>query len=54
VLPGAWVYLTGSAALGDWLPGHSDLDILVVTGSAPARSWRAGRGVRTIGLMGFT
>jgi Nucleotidyltransferase domain len=38
VLPGAWVYLTGSAALGDWLPGHSDLDILVVTGSAPAEA----------------
>jgi hypothetical protein len=31
VLPGAWVYLTGSAALGDWRPGRSDLDILTVT-----------------------
>lgn len=26
------VYLTGSAALGDWRPGRSDLDIVVVTG----------------------
>lgn len=26
------VYLTGSAALGDWLPDRSDLDILTVTG----------------------
>jgi predicted nucleotidyltransferase len=25
------VYLTGSAALGDWRPGRSDLDILTVT-----------------------
>lgn len=25
------VYLTGSAALGDWIPGRSDLDILTVT-----------------------
>jgi Nucleotidyltransferase domain len=25
------VYLTGSAALGDWQPGRSDLDILTVT-----------------------
>src|SRR5262249_2161753 len=25
------VYLTGSAALGDWLPDRSDLDILTVT-----------------------
>ncbi len=24
------IYLTGSAALGDWLPGRSDLDILTV------------------------
>lgn len=31
VLPGAWVYLTGSAVLGDWRPGRSDLDILTVT-----------------------
>jgi hypothetical protein len=31
VLPGAWVYLTGSAALHDWLPDRSDLDLLVVT-----------------------
>lgn len=31
VLPGAWVYLTGSAALGDWRPDRSDLDFLVVT-----------------------
>jgi hypothetical protein len=32
-LPGVvhGVYLTGSAALGDWRPGHSDLDILTVT-----------------------
>ena len=32
-LPGAvrGVYLTGSAALGDWRPGRSDLDILTVT-----------------------
>jgi hypothetical protein len=30
VLPGAWVYLTGSAALGDWQPERSDLDILTV------------------------
>lgn len=31
-LPGAvsGVYLTGSAALGDWQPGRSDLDILTV------------------------
>jgi hypothetical protein len=34
VLPGAWVYLTGSAALDDWRPGRSDLDILTVTGRA--------------------
>jgi hypothetical protein len=25
------IYLTGSAALGDWLPGRSELDILTVT-----------------------
>jgi hypothetical protein len=25
------IYLTGSAVLGDWLPGRSDLDILTVT-----------------------
>jgi hypothetical protein len=31
VLPDAWVYLTGSAALDDWQPGRSDLDLLVVT-----------------------
>jgi hypothetical protein len=33
-LPGrcAGVYLTGSAALGDWRPGRSDLDILTVVG----------------------
>jgi hypothetical protein len=30
VLPQAWVYLTGSAALDDWQPGRSDLDLLVV------------------------
>ena len=32
-LPGiaSGVYLTGSAALGDWRPGRSDLDILTVT-----------------------
>ena len=30
-LPGAWVYLTGSAVLDDWRPGRSDLDILTVT-----------------------
>lgn len=28
------VYLVGSAALGDWRPRRSDLDILVVTGDA--------------------
>jgi hypothetical protein len=35
-LPGraAGVYLTGSAVLGDWRPGRSDLDILVVTDGA--------------------
>ena len=35
-LPGSvtGVYLTGSAVLGDWQPGRSDLDILVVTESA--------------------
>jgi aminoglycoside adenylyltransferase-like protein/nucleotidyltransferase-like protein len=31
VVPDAWVYLTGSAALDDWQPERSDLDILVVT-----------------------
>lgn len=30
VMPGAWVYLTGSAVLGDWQPERSDLDILTV------------------------
>jgi Nucleotidyltransferase domain len=32
-LPGivCGIYLTGSAALGDWQPGRSDLDILTVT-----------------------
>lgn len=32
-LPGLYrgIYLTGSLALGDWQPGRSDLDILVVT-----------------------
>ncbi len=27
---GAWVYVHGSAALGGWLPGQSDVDLLVV------------------------
>jgi hypothetical protein len=31
----AGVYLTGSAALGDWQPGRSDLDILVITDALP-------------------
>ena len=25
------VYLTGPAALGDWIPGRSDLDVLVAS-----------------------
>lgn len=35
VMPGAWVYLTGSAVLDDWQQERSDLDILtVLPGSA--------------------
>jgi len=30
------VYLTGSAALGDWMPGRSDLDVLVVSAQPAA------------------
>ncbi|HEU5334112.1 MAG TPA: nucleotidyltransferase domain-containing protein [Actinocrinis sp.] len=37
------VYLTGSAALGDWIPGRSDLDVLVVS-ARPA-------GEKEIGLL---
>jgi hypothetical protein len=32
-VPAEGIYLTGSAALDDWQPGSSDLDILVVTPS---------------------
>jgi hypothetical protein len=32
------VYLTGSAALGDWRPGRSNLDIVVVTGEVLGES----------------
>jgi hypothetical protein len=39
-LPGfvSGLYLVGSAALGAWQPGHSDIDMLIFTSRVPARS----------------
>lgn len=53
-LPGAvcGVYLTGSAALGDWRPGRSDLDILTVTERRPGAAELAALAALHAGLPG--
>ena len=39
-LPDATVIVSGSLALGDYQPGESDVDLLVLSDAAPMGSWK--------------